>query len=102
MSKARQKLAHDFFYVALFAIDCVVQFSHLIVRDRSGETVDCITEPGVAIEGLASDNSRSFVRREIMTVIFELIEAELVDKPVSRVAGDQINLPVGERLVTQR
>ena len=37
-----------------------------------------------------------------MTVIFELIEAELVDKPVSRVAGDQIDLPVGERLITQR
>jgi len=59
-------------------------------------------EAGVAIEGLAPRNSRSFVRRKVMTVIFELIESELVDKPVSRVAGDQINLPVGERLVTQR
>src|SRR6185295_15260727 len=37
-----------------------------------------------------------------MPVVFELNQSKFVDQPIRRIAGNQINLPAGKRLIAER
>src|SRR6202040_4233937 len=97
-----EELANYFFHVTLVAVYCVVQLSHLLVRDLSGQTVDRIAQRRISIKRLGTNDRRRFIRREVVTIIFKLKQAKLVDQSISRVARDQVDLASSQRAVSER
>ena len=97
----RKELAHDLFHIALVAINRVIQSSHLGVRELASQSVDRVADLRVTLKRLSAKDWRGFIRRKVMSIIFELHESQPINQAVRLIAGDQIHLTVRQRLISQ-
>jgi hypothetical protein len=85
----------------MLAVDGVVHGLHLFGGDLTCELIGCGLDLGTAGERIFAHQRDGLIGREVVEIVGEDGEAEGADGAVRRVAGDDIDLVVGEGAVEQ-
>jgi hypothetical protein len=89
-----QEFVDDLFYVAVLAVDGVVQLTHIVVGYFSSEFVEGLFYFWMCGQRFLANDRNGFVGREIMFVVVEDGQVEGWNQAIGVVAGDQIDLLV--------
>src|SRR6201987_2712719 len=91
---AAQEVSGDLLYIAMLAIDSIVQLLHFRVRDLVSQFRKDLRNFGVVADGLLPDHRDSLIRREIVPVVFEHEQIQRRNEPVSGVTRGEIDLMI--------
>jgi hypothetical protein len=82
-------------------VDGVVHGLDLFGADLAGQSIHCDLDFGMALERVFADQRDGLVGRKEVEVVRQHHEAERADGAVGGVAGDDVDLAVGEGAIEQ-
>src|SRR5207253_2865989 len=96
-----QKFPHNILDIPVLPLDGVVHLQHLLIGDFSRQFRQCLAHFRMARDRGLSNHGDCLVWREIIAIILEHEKIEGGNEPVSRIAGNQIDLLFLQRAIQQ-
>src|SRR5579859_4255462 len=91
-----QKFTYNFVYVAMQAVNGIVQLLHFLVRNFVFQSGQRLLNLGMFAQSLLANHGDGFVRRKIMTIVFEDDKIKSADQAVGCVSSREINLMIAQ------
>ena len=100
--KGRQGIAGHHLQRFPSFLQSIIQLPHGLVVERVGQQTQDPSQLGVLRKGGASNQSRRFIGREKMEIVFEHHEVILGKPPVGRIHVQHVDFAAAGRLVLER
>ena len=94
---APQEFVGDIFYVAVLAVECVIQLPHLLIGNLAAQLRDCLRNFRVLLDRLLANHGHCLIGRKIVAVVFKGEQVEGRNQTIRRIAGGDIDLMIFQR-----
>ena len=97
----RTKFTHNVGWVAVLAVDGFIHGAHIVCGDSSGQGVESGLNLRPALQRFSAHQGNGLVRREVVPIVLKNGETECLNRSVSRIGGDHVDLVRIEGAVEQ-